>query len=699
MNLSRLVSTFFIVGLFINLAGCGSSYVAKIGDETITPQEFNREYSKNNSSKDSATFNSLDDRKKFLDLYTKFRLKVKEAKALGYDRDPELQAELAQYKNNLAVSYVLDNQLTDPALKRLYERKQKEIRASHILIRLPQNPSPQDTLAAFTKAEKIIDSLRMGYSFDTLALHNSQDPSVKNNRGDLYYFTAGMMVPEFEDAVYSLRAGEYTQHPVRTQFGYHIITVTGIQPNQNAVHVAHIMKHLTPSSTVDDTMKAIRELTSIRDSVMHGGSFENFARTISDDKYSAARGGDLGFVPRGRTIRPFDSAIFRMKDGEISKIVKTQYGFHLIKRYSAKGIPPFKDMEQQLKTEYQRNRYQYDYHALVDRIKKMFSFTENPSAYRSFAQSVDTSKNTNDPTWDSTITASTRSMVIFTFAGQKITIDSMIALAKINQNLKGMSLKLPATARKIADNVGENVVITYYAQQLERTIPDFAETIGEYENGILLFKAEQENVWNKVVPTDSALNIYYADHHADYTWPDRISIQEIFVPTDSVAKIVQKALTGYTRDSLVIKKTKRKTKKPQYETVTISVPPISFDSAAVVYNTRNSTRSTRGIWELQPVAGHQLLQKCWKRNLSDTLSYFPQDNGFSFVKILSKDPAREKTFEEAKSELSGAYQEYQTQRVENEWYARLKKKYPVTINMDELKKSIPSSEEVEAKRQ
>jgi hypothetical protein len=75
----------------------------------------------------------------------------------------------------------------------------------------------------------------------------------------------------------------------------------------------------------------------------------------------------------------------------------------------------------------------------------------------------------------------------------------------------------------------------------------------DYEEGILLFKAEQENVWNKVEPNDSVLRAYHADNKSKYTWPDRVNIQEIYVATDSVAKLVQNALHGYTVDSLVEK--------------------------------------------------------------------------------------------------------------------------------------------------
>ncbi|MFA6541467.1 MAG: peptidyl-prolyl cis-trans isomerase, partial [Bacteroidota bacterium] len=290
-----------------------------------------------------------------------------------------------------------------------------------------------------------------------------------------------------------------------------------------------------------------------------------------------------------------------------------------------------------------------------------------------------------------------RALVVFTYGGEKATIGDVIAAVKTNQELKNLSLKDPSTFKTIADKIGTSLVVEFHARTMENTFPDFAQTMKEYEDGILLFKAEQENVWNKVVPTDSALHAYYSANHTKYTWPDRVNFQEIFVASDSMAGVIKKALTGYTIDSLVVKKTKKRTKKPLYDTVKIAVAPISFDSAAVLYNKRGSTIHNRGIWGLQPI-GSELTKRAWDETSNDTTNYFPNDGGFSFIKVIQKDPAREKTFEEAQSELSGAFQESETKRIESAWYDSLKKKYPVVLNKEALAQTFSSSQPAPAKQ-
>ncbi len=687
MRLKSLMMTTVVFALFAGIIGCGGTYVADIAGDKISVEEFEQIYSKNNGGPEAAAKTSPEDRQKFLDLYVKFRLKVKEAYALGYGNDKELRSELNEYRKNLAVSYMLEKEITKPALEKMYQRKLKSVRASHILVGVP-SVNPEDTLLNFNEAMKIIDSLKMGYDFETLAMNNSRDPSAQQNKGDLYYFSTGQLVPEFEDAAYNLKPGEISTVPIRTQFGYHIIKVVDVKDNVGAVQASHIMKRLTRGSSAEDSARAFTEINAVIDSIKAGKSFSELAKTTSDDNYSAERGGDLGFIERGRTVREFDEALFNMKDGEVSGIIKTQFGLHIIKRDKAQGIAPFKEMEQQLKTEYQNYRFQYDYNTMVNKIRSLYSFKQSDATAKAFSAAADTSKTTNDAKWDSTVSASVRAMTIFTFAGKNVSVDEMIELAKNNQELKNLALNAPNTVNLMLDKVGIGLVTEHHAQQLQDKFPDFNRTMKEYEEGILLFKAEQENVWNKVVPSDSALRTFHAERKDSYRWPDRVNGQEIFVPNDSVAKLVVRSINGYTVDSLVARKTKGKGKKVLFDTVKIAVAPISFDSAAARFNTRGTTLETRGVLGMLVVTTNTVTQLAWSREAKDSLIYFANEGGYSFVKAVKKDAAREKTFEEAQSEVSGAFQEFETKRISDAWYASLQKKYPVVLVKDALQKTF-----------
>jgi len=104
-----------------------------------------------------------------------------------------------------------------------------EVRASHILICYDGALSCEQSRTqeqAYDLAVSLIEQIKSGESFDTLALSTSDDPSVELNKGDLGWFTKGQMVPEFETAAFSLNIREMTDVPVETAYGYHIIYLT-----------------------------------------------------------------------------------------------------------------------------------------------------------------------------------------------------------------------------------------------------------------------------------------------------------------------------------------------------------------------------------------------------------------------------------------------------------------------------------------
>ena len=98
------------------------------------------------------------------------------------------------------------------------------VRASHILITVPQNADAAAKQQAKTKAEGILKDLKGGKDFAAAAKENSQDPGSAVNGGDLGFFEQGQMVPPFEQAAFALKPGEMSEL-VESQFGYHIIKV------------------------------------------------------------------------------------------------------------------------------------------------------------------------------------------------------------------------------------------------------------------------------------------------------------------------------------------------------------------------------------------------------------------------------------------------------------------------------------------
>ncbi|RFC67954.1 MULTISPECIES: peptidylprolyl isomerase [Mesorhizobium] len=151
------------------------------------------------------------------------KLMAAEAAAKGIDKDADMQRRLAFLQQRALHAAVIDKEvqakITDDEIRARYDKEiaaqpaENEVHARHILVKTKE------------EAEAIIKDLDAGKKFEDIAKEKSTDPGSGANGGDLGYFSAGQMVPEFEKAAFALAPGTYTKTPVQTQFGFHVIKV------------------------------------------------------------------------------------------------------------------------------------------------------------------------------------------------------------------------------------------------------------------------------------------------------------------------------------------------------------------------------------------------------------------------------------------------------------------------------------------
>ena len=146
-----------------------------------------------------------------------------EARRTGLDKDPGVQQQLAAAEDQALGSAMLRKEvgpeITDDAVRARYEKEiagkpgEEEVHARHILV------------ADEATAKKVIDALKKGGDFVALSKQYNKDPGAAQQGGDLGFFKKGDMAPEFADAAFALQPGQFSQTPVHTQFGWHVIQV------------------------------------------------------------------------------------------------------------------------------------------------------------------------------------------------------------------------------------------------------------------------------------------------------------------------------------------------------------------------------------------------------------------------------------------------------------------------------------------
>lgn len=521
----KMVSYFLILFLIVVSAiNCSkkNKTLAELGDEKITLGEFETQYLKTNPVLDSAKNKPMDDRRQFLNLYINFRLKVKDARERGLLNNPDLQKDVTEYKKTYSPTYLIDKEVVMSEIKKLYERRKDEVRASHILINLAQNSPPQDSIAAYQKADSVIQRLKSGDDFGTVAEQFSQDRTVKQNRGDLYYFTGGMTVEEFDDAIFEMRVGDFTKKPVRTVFGLHIIKLTDRKPRLESIRASHILIQDKRDSTgkMIDSLQTYQRALDVYNKVKNGEDFGALVQQFSEDAGSKTANGDLGFFDRRRMAQPFDSAVFILKVNEVAGPVRTQYGWHVIKKTDEKKYESFEKQMENIKNEYKKGpKYKNDYNKYIEKLKKDFDFSVDQAGIGFLKSKFDSAKTIADYNLDS-LFATDKEKVIAKYKDGEIKIQDIINNLNINRDYQRNPLG-NQTINALVNSSAEQPLLSKKAAELKVEKDDeYLVSLKEYENGILVFRIDQDELWSKIKINDGDLMNFYEANKTKYVKAD-----------------------------------------------------------------------------------------------------------------------------------------------------------------------------------
>ncbi len=515
-------------------AGCSGakSTLITIGDEKVPLSEFEKMYAENNGGWARAETSGVDDRKRFLDLFVKYKLKLAEAKNAGLLQDSSIQNELQVYRSSLASSYMLGKELIEPRLKEMYSRKMEEIRASHILVRVGPDASPVDTLVAYTKADQLRKMLATA-SFDSVAKKYSEDPSARSNNGDLGWFSQGRMVSEFEDAAYALEPGQVSPVPVRTRFGYHIIKVVARQPNKGMVRVSHVLKRFAPdlsdTAVVRDSVDFI--LRRLQDREI---TFAQAAYLYSDDPASKMRGGDLGFYERSGLPDNIGSIFFSTRVNTIAPPYRAPYGYHIFTVTESKDLPTFEEAEKDLRQQYQQMYYASDYENYIHALTKQYGLNFDVALRYQLSHAFDSTSTAQVAGWADSVKQEWLLRQLFSYDYKAFTVQDFLDHLIDSPEFRTMTLT-PSNIENIIDRLSESTILAAHTSTLAMRFPEFETLMKEYENGTLIYRIEQDEIYNKTVVNDSLLHQYYETNRKKYKWPYRVSISEIFVQAESLA--------------------------------------------------------------------------------------------------------------------------------------------------------------------
>jgi peptidyl-prolyl cis-trans isomerase SurA len=629
------------VGLSIMLAAfvliSSAQDVLTIADDNISLKEFKNVFYKNNHNADI----SEDYLNEYMELFVKFKLKVREAQELGLDTITSYVNELDGYRKQLAKPYLKNEEFDENMLTEAYERISFDVNASHILIAVDEKATDDEVKVAEQKAITIKKDIIDGkLSFGDAAKLNSDDKSAVSNMGKLGFFTAFMMVYDFETAAYNTKIGEIS-NPVRTKYGFHLIKVNDKRKAVGQVKVAHIMFKTGLGADENKLNQANEKINKALQLLNKGEDFADVAERFSEDRSTAVKGGELPAFGVGKMVPEFENNAFELKSiGDISVPFRTEYGWHIIKLIAKEEMLSFDELKVELKRKIEKDsRGDLSKKALYEKLNDTYKVINKPAVYASFR------KGAVNSVASATFEKVNNNQTLATIDGKSVSVNKFSEYILAYQSL-GSDID-------DIDFVNEEL-LAYEESKLEEKYPDYKALLQEYREGILLFDLTNKKVWAKAVEDTLGLQAFYDANKSNYTWEKRLD-----------------ATIYSCIDLTTAKKVKREIYKKNRGTITNADILVKINKDDALSLQIESNKFVKG-------ANKNVDAIKWKTGISKDIVL---ENG-SYI-IIDVHEVLESGAKELSESRGKVISDYQT-ALENDWIASLKAKYAVTIHTEVL---------------
>ena len=615
-----------------------------VGSISIDKEEFLQLMAKERESASPANSLSRKEFEENFESFLNYKLKVIEAESIKLDQMEEFNLEFSSIKESLIAPYLIKNSIEEGEVKKVYARLQEIVRAKHILFQFPPNPKKEDSIAVLQLALKVKAELENGGDFSALAANYSDDPSAKVNKGDLGYFTGLQMVQQFEEAAYTLPVGSISD-PILTDFGYHIIQVSGRQANPGEVQVSHILVRFD-SENPSQEENARRKISDIYAEIQKESTiWEEIVQTYSEDFGTKSAGGVLPWFGVGTMIPEFEVAGFSLTEiGEVSPPIKTAYGYHILRLEGKRGLQPYEEVEQSIRSKILRNSKTGMIQSQVVAIQKSrFGFQENELGISTVAGAVTA---TDILSFGAAIQEKKLGgTVLF-----KVNTSSYTAGDLVNfMQTKEMTPKGTGNFFELwLDKFTEATLAKTEEVDLEKNNKAYQMLLKEYRDGILLFSLTNQEVWQKGLNDSLGQQAFFEKNAQKYQWKGRVQAYLTKVNDASKLENARKFLQnkGFDTDSFAAFEADYRSNYPD------------------AYATESGTFE----YEAHPILSKVDLNTPYQELVID---------GTSYVLVVGKVyPPGPRKFEEARGLVIRDYQEFLDQALTK----RLKEKYPIQIN-------------------
>ncbi|MHA8050169.1 peptidylprolyl isomerase [Aquirufa sp. ROCK-SH2] len=515
MLLKRHFSKFFLFVFFLSIRTlfAQNSSPIQIGPKKISSERFLSDYRRLIES-DSVR---AENKEKFLKDYIDYHYKILAAELAKIPESPGFQEEYQSFRKELASPYLIENEKVDELVKEAYSRLKDEKQVAHILVKLPSNPSPGDTLIAYQKIENIYKKLKLGEDFSTMALKYSEDDQSAQKGGNLGYLTSLQTQYALENTFYSLGLGEYSK-PIRTKTGYHIIKLLKQRPNQGKIRLAHILVSVAVNANTNLQVDAKKKIEQVEAYLTAGESFETVCKNYSEDPYSIGRGGELRrwYYSSDLSEELQDKLFGLQRLGDVSKPIRTNLGWQIFKLLDKKPLLTYDEMSEYLRQKIMTDpdRSNLIHTAFMKRVRKENNLLIDEQNKKIAIERFNIDRVGDEPFLK---------FNLFSISDKNFTIQDFYSFIVSQQKRKLKELGYLPTiseAEWLDDFIDQNT-LKLEEQQLEKKYPAFKEQMQEFFEGSLYSKITENMIFEPSLDSLKQAN-YYKENASLFVLPNRV---------------------------------------------------------------------------------------------------------------------------------------------------------------------------------
>ncbi|MFN0083684.1 MAG: peptidylprolyl isomerase [Ferruginibacter sp.] len=616
------------------------------GNSSTGKEEFLRAYNKNKP----VTTDKEKSIKEYLTLYTNFKLKVKAAKELRLDTLAQIKYDVQNFRDQIADNYLNDEQLLDVLVKEAAERAAQNVHVLYFPVPVAENATPADTLKAFNASKELFLQLKKGTNNYAEIVNDVSAKFSTTTYSDAGYITAFMLPYDLENIIYNTGVGNVCE-PFKSKKGYTVFKVADVRADVGKWKVAQILFAYPPDADYSGKLAIKSKADSVYVLLQKGLSFDEAAKTYSNDRMSYSGGGELPEFTTGKYNVKFEDNVFGLKtDSSFTKPFETDFGYHIVKRLSKVAL--FKtpgdanylyDIKQKVQQDARINTVKEKFvKAIIPKIgfKKMPGFAE--AALLKAADSI-----IKNPAIDFAKLGEVNNKILLGFKNGK-TVKGQEWLQYVKDNNYQADVK-NTDGKLLLRNFTSQMILNYYKNNLEEYNSDFKYQMQEFEEGNMLFEIMERNVWSKAGLDSVGLLNYYNVNKSTYKWQESADVLIFNCADENTATAAITSLKAGQPWSAVVQTSNDKIQADSGRYELLQLP------TAI-----NNSRPKLGDFSKIAVNG-------------DGTTVF-----VNFIKLYAGNLQR--TFGEARGLVINDYQNI----LEQQWVSTLRKKYEVKINAQTL---------------